>query len=86
MNRRLLVSLVPVALLASCGDTNEDEAAGDAMDPASEQALNDELSSDPDLAGRNEANAALSGTGNAAIPNIDTVSYTHLTLPPTPYV
>ena len=71
MNRRLLVSLVPVALLASCGDTNEDEAAGDAMDPASEQALNDELSSDPDLAGRNEANAALSGTGNAAIPNID---------------
>ena len=71
MNRRLLVSLVPVALLASCGDTNEDEAAGDAMEPASEQALNDELSSDPDLAGRNEANAALSGTGNAAIPNID---------------
>ena len=71
MKRRLLVSLVPVALLASCGDKAEDEAAGDAMDPASEQALNDELSSDPDLAGRNEANAALSGTGNAAIPNID---------------
>ncbi|MBO6527038.1 hypothetical protein [Erythrobacter sp.] len=71
MKRRLLASLVPVALLASCGDTAEDEAAGDAMDPASEQALNDELMTDPDLAGRNEANAALSGTGNAAIPNID---------------
>ncbi len=71
MKRRLLVSLVPIALLASCGDTAEDEAAGDAMDPASEQALNDELMTDPDLAGSNEANAALSGTGNAAIPNID---------------
>ena len=71
MKRRLLVSLIPVALLASCGDKNEGETAGDAMDPASEQALNDELSTDPDLAGRNEANAALSGTGNAAIPNID---------------
>jgi hypothetical protein len=71
MKRRLLASLVPVVLLASCGDKTEDEAAGDAMDPASEQALNDELMTDPDLAGRNEANAALSGTGNAAIPNID---------------
>lgn len=71
MKRRLLVSLIPVALLASCGDKNEDETAGDAMDPASEQALNDELTTDPDLAGRNEANAALSGTGNAAIPNVD---------------
>lgn len=71
MKRRLLTSLLPVVLLASCGDTAEDEAAGDAMDPASEQALNDELMTDPDLAGRNEANAALSGTGNAAIPNID---------------
>ena len=71
MKRRLLVSLVPVALLASCGDKAEDEAAGDAMDPASEQALNGELATDPDLAGSNEANAALSGTGNAAIPDID---------------
>lgn len=71
MKRRLLVSILPVALLASCGDKSEDEAAGDAMDPASEQALNDDLATDPDLAGRNEANAALSGTGNAAVPNID---------------
>ena len=48
MKRRLLASLVPVVLLASCGDKTEDEAAGDAMDPASEQALNDELMTDPD--------------------------------------
>ena len=69
MKRRLLVSLVPVALLASCGDKAEDEAAGDAMDPASEQALNGELPTDPDLAGNNEATAAPSGTGNVAIPD-----------------
>ncbi|QYJ08232.1 hypothetical protein [Qipengyuania flava] len=71
MKRRLLASVLPFALLAACGDSAEDEAAGDAIDPASEQALNDELMTDPDMAGRNEANAALSGTGNAAIPNID---------------
>lgn len=71
MKRRLLATALPIALLAACGDSAEDEAAGDAMDPASEQALNEDLATDPDLAGSNEANAALSGTGNAAIPNID---------------
>ena len=71
MKRRLLASVLPFALLAGCGDKAGDEAAGDAMDPATKQALNDELMTDPDLAGSNEANAALSGTGNAAIPNID---------------
>lgn len=71
MNRRLLVSLIPVALLASCGDKSEKEAAGDGMDPAGKQALNDDMMSDPDLANRNEGNAALTGTGNGAIPEID---------------
>ena len=71
MKRRLLASVLPFVLIAGCGDKGNDKAEADAMDPASEQALNDELMTDPDLAGRNEANAALSGTGNAAIPNID---------------
>ncbi|MBX7483054.1 hypothetical protein [Qipengyuania qiaonensis] len=71
MKSRLLASILPVVLLAGCGDKADDKAADDAMDPATEQALNDELMTDPDLADRNEANAALSGTGNAAIPNID---------------
>lgn len=71
MKFRLIACVAPLALLVACSERAEDEAADDAMDPASEQALNDELMTDPDMAGRNEANAALSGTGNAAIPNID---------------
>lgn len=71
MKRRLLASVLPFVLIAGCGDKGNDKAEADAMDPASEQALNDEMMTDPDMAGRNEANAALSGTGNAAIPNID---------------
>ena len=71
MKRRLLACVIPFTVLAACSGGADDEAAGDAMDPASEQALNDELMTDPDLANRNEGNAALSGTGNAAVPNID---------------
>ena len=71
MKRRLLASVLPFVLIAGCGEKGNDKAEADAMDPASEQALNDEMMTDPDMAGRNEANAALSGTGNAAIPNID---------------
>ena len=65
MKRRLLASVLPFVLIAGCGDKGNDKAEADAMDPASEQALNDEMMTDPDMAGRNEANAALSGTGNA---------------------
>ncbi len=71
MKFRLIACVAPLALLAACGDKTEDEANGNAMDPASEQALNDELATDPDMAGRNEANAALSSSGNAAVPDID---------------
>jgi len=71
MNFRLIAAVAPIALLAACGGASNDATKGEAMDPASEQALNDELMTDPDLAGTNEANAALSGTGNDAIPDID---------------
>ncbi len=71
MKIRLLCAVLPLALIAGCGEKAEDKADADSMDPAAEQALNDELMTDPDLAGRNEANAALSGTGNAGIPKID---------------
>lgn len=72
MNPRLIASLLPIALLAACSNAAEDAAEAEAMDPAMEQALNDELMTDPDMAGRNEAGAALSGTGNGGVPNIDT--------------
>jgi hypothetical protein len=71
MNIRLIAAVAPIALLAACGGGDKDPATGDAGDPATEQALNDGLMTDPDMAAQNEANAALSGTENAAIPNID---------------
>lgn len=71
MNFRLITAVAPIALLVACNGESNEPANDEAMDPAVEQALNDELMTDPDLAGRNEANAALSGTGNAGIPNID---------------
>ncbi len=74
MKLRLIACVAPLAVLAACSGGSDGEAEADQMDPASEQALNDELMTDPDLANRNEANAALSGTGNSAVPNIDTSS------------
>ncbi|WP_324828002.1 hypothetical protein [Qipengyuania zhejiangensis] len=71
MTFRFVATIAPIALLAACSGGGEGDDAANAIDPASEQALNDELLTDPDLAGNNEANAALSGTGNAAIPDID---------------
>lgn len=71
MKFRPLIAIAPVALLAACGGGADEAQETDTIDPASEQALNDGLMTDPDLAGQNEANAALSGTGNAAIPEID---------------
>lgn len=55
MNVRLIVAVAPIALLAACGGASDDATRGDAMDPASERALNDELMTDPDLAGSDEA-------------------------------
>ena len=71
MKLRLIACVAPIALLAACGGGADNDADGKDVDPASEQALNDDLMSDPDMAGRNEAGAALSGTGNANIPQIN---------------
>ena len=72
MSLRLLATIAPLALLAACGSGADEAQESDAIDPASEQALNDGLATDPDLSGQNEGNSALSGTGSAAIPQIDT--------------
>lgn len=71
MKLRVFISLAPLALLAACGEKSPEEIEAEALDPAVDQALSDPLMTDPDMAGRNEAGAALSGTGNAAIPAID---------------
>ena len=71
MSFRPVAAIAAIALLSACSGSNEQQAEGDAMDPASQQALNDGLMTDPDLAATNEAGAALSGTGNDAIPEID---------------
>ncbi|MDG5748749.1 hypothetical protein P8Q88_11250 [Qipengyuania sp. XHP0207] len=71
MTLRFLATIAPLAVLAACGSGPDGGQDGDTVDPASEQALNDGLATDPDLSGQNEAGAALSGTGSAAIPQID---------------
>ncbi|TMM48975.1 hypothetical protein [Qipengyuania marisflavi] len=71
MKLRFAACIAPIVLLAACGDKADDTGTDEAMDPASEQALNADLMTDPDMAGSNEAGAALSGGGNGAIPKID---------------
>ena len=69
VSKRLMLSaaLAPMLFLAACDDTPEGAADG-SMDPASEQALNDQIMVDPDLAGQNEGNAALTGGTDQSIP------------------
>lgn len=66
---------VPIALLClslvACGEPAEraaDEAAYIAPDPVIARALHDPLMSDPDLASRNEANAAIGFIDSHALP------------------
>ena len=72
MKLRLIAYAAPIALLVACGSNDSDSEADGDMNAASEAALNDNLATDPDLAGSNEAGAALSGTGNQNVPEIDT--------------
>lgn len=69
MSPRLTTSLIliPALALAACGDSPEGDSQGD-VDPATEQALNDQIMVDPDLANQNEGNAALTANGDQSIP------------------
>lgn len=64
----LMVAIVPFMMLAGCGNGGDDAAPAGEMDPATQAALNDPIMVDPDLAGQNEANAALTGGGNGSLP------------------
>ena len=70
--RRMLVLLMCL-MAAACSDLAE-EAANDAApiasDPVMARALHDPLMSDPDLASRNEANAAIGFVDSGALPVI----------------
>ena len=63
---------LPLALLAGCSNEPDGETADGTSDPASEQALNGDLMTDPDMAGNNEGDAALSGSGDGSVPAINT--------------
>lgn len=63
---------LPLALLAGCSNEPDGETVDGASDPASEQALNADLMTDPDMAGNNEGDAALSGSGDGSVPAVNT--------------
>ncbi len=69
MSKRLLITaaVLPALLLAGCGDSPEDGDGGSG-DAASEQALNDQIMVDSDLANQNEGNAAVTGGADQTIP------------------
>ncbi len=68
--RSTLLALLPVVALAACGEDAVPDAAAVATngDPLLARALNDPLMVDPDLAHRNEANAAITILHGHALP------------------
>ena len=72
MRSLIATAALPLALLAAgCTGETEEAPTDGAMDPASQQALNEDLMTDPDLAGSNEGNSALSGSGDRTLPQIN---------------
>lgn len=61
------VAILPLMMLAACGGNADDAPSDGEVDPATQAALNDPIMVDPDLAGQNEASAALTG-GGASLP------------------
>lgn len=69
--RRAIIPLGFLGLLAACGPGGDEavrDAALIATDPVIARALHDPLMSDPDLASRNEANAAIGFADSGALP------------------
>lgn len=65
-----LALLVCCTLLAACSGEAEEQPIVPERDPATVQALGDQIMVDPDLAQQNEANAALTGGTDHSIPPI----------------
>lgn len=63
----LAASAFPIVLLSACGGGSEEPEKGES-DPATQAALNDQIMVDPDLAGQNEGNAALTGGNDRSLP------------------
>lgn len=69
--RRVLILMASLGLLAACDPGGDAVAPGEvliATDPVIARALHDPLMSDPDLASRNEAAAAIGFADSAALP------------------
>lgn len=62
-----MMAIFPFVLLAGCGGADDTAPAAE-TDPATQAAMNDPIMVDPDLAGQNEANAGLTGSGNGSLP------------------
>ncbi|GAA4644215.1 hypothetical protein GCM10023115_21750 [Pontixanthobacter gangjinensis] len=69
MKKHLLLTavLIPALALAGCTGASE-EGQGNETDPATDQALNDQIMVNPDLANQNEGNAALTGGTDQSLP------------------
>lgn len=67
---RLSLALAPLLILAACSGEPEEPPVVPESDPATVQALGDQIMVDPDLAQQNEANAALTGGTDHSLPPI----------------
>ncbi|ABC62665.1 hypothetical protein [Erythrobacter litoralis] len=67
---RKATPLAVLTILAACSGETEEPPIVRERDPATVQALNHQIMTDPDLAGLNEANAALTGGFDHSLPPI----------------